>query len=190
MKENKMIIGLVGEKGGGKETFVSCLKELGRPVKHLRFSDILLDIVKQLEIPKEKVERWQLQDLAVALDKIFGKGSLTRAMKQRLQKYENELVILDGIRWRTDAEMLRELPNNLLVYVTADPKVRYERAKRRNEKAGEGEMSFDKFMGEERVETEIYIPEIGKTADAKIENNGTLEEFRQKVEEFYIFKTR
>lgn len=185
-----MVIGLVGEKGGGKETFVACLKELGRPVKHLRFSDILLDVVKQLEIPKQEVERWQLQELAVALDKIFGKGSITRAMKKRLQKYKSELVILDGIRWRTDAEMLRELPDNLLVYVTANPKIRYERAKKRKEKAGEGEISFELFMEEERAETEIYIPEIGKTADVMMENNGTLEEFRQKVEEFYIFKTR
>lgn len=186
-----MVIGLVGEKGGGKGTFAEIIKQIARGgVAHLRFSDILLDIAKTLNVPKEKVTREQLQELAQELDRIFGKGTLTRGMEKRIKENNDGLVIVDGIRWMTDLEMIKNLPDSLLVYVTANPESRWKRAKKRKEKAGEGELTFERFMAEEQAENEKYIPEIGKVADILIENNGTLEEFRQKVEEFYIFKTR
>jgi dephospho-CoA kinase len=186
-----MVIGLVGEKGGGKGTFAEIIKQIARGgVSHLRFSDILLDIAKLLDIPKEKITRGQLQELAQELDRIFGKGTLTKGMQKRIQENKGGLVIVDGIRWATDLEMIGNLPNSILVYVTANPELRWERVRKRKEKAGEGELTFERFMAEEQAENEKYIPEIGKVADVCIENNGTSEEFRQKVEEFYIFKTR
>ena len=36
-------------------------------------------------------------------------------------------------------------------------------------------------MAEEKSQAETPIPRLGKKADLKIENNGTLEEFKQKI---------
>lgn|SRR3989344_7326445 len=181
----KIVIGLVGEKGGGKETFVKSLKEIVPQVTHIRFSDLLLDIAAQLGIPKEKVERWQLQELAKELDRIFGKGTITRGIKAKLQKIDDGIIMLDGIRWQTDVEMLRSLPANLLVYITADVCLRYQRTKERKEKAGEATASFEQFLEEERAETEKYIFRIGTTADFVIQNDRGLEEFSKQVKTVY-----
>lgn len=62
--------------------------------------------------------------------------------------------------------------------------VRFERLKIRQEKVGEAK-TFEQFMKEEKAKNEIYIPRIGKKADFKIENNGTLEEFRQQVNKLF-----
>jgi len=184
------IIGLVGEKGGGKGTFVQVLKKFMPGLDHIRFSDVLLAIAAELGIPKEKVSREQLQKLAPALEKIFGKGCITNGVRARIKKSRSSTIVLDGIRWPSDLEMLRSFPNNTLVYVTADPQIRLQRTQKRKEKSGEDKTNLKKFLKEEKAETEKYIPEIGAKADYKLENNGPLEKFRRKVEVFYIFKTR
>ncbi|MBI4991794.1 MAG: AAA family ATPase [Candidatus Harrisonbacteria bacterium] len=184
------IIGLTGEKGGGKGTFAEILKEFLPGLEHIRFSDVLLGIAAELGIPKGEVSREQLQKLAPALEEIFGKGCITRGVKSRIQKSGDNTIVLDGIRWHSDLEMLRSLPNSTLVYITANPKVRFKRTKKRKEKSGEDKATLEKFLKEEQAETEKYIPEIGAQANYKIENNGSLEKFRRKVEVFYIFKTR
>ena len=72
-----------------------------------------------------------------------------------------------------------------MVYITADQPLRYERLKNRSEKVRETGLSFDQFMKEENIETEKLIPQLGEQADVKIENAGSLEDFKTKVEEFF-----
>lgn len=43
-------------------------------------------------------------------------------------------------------------------------------------------MTLKQFEREGRAETEVQIPEIGKTADFTLENSGTIDEFREKIE--------
>jgi dephospho-CoA kinase len=180
----KLIIGLVGEKGSGKETFGIILKELALPleVSRIRFSDLLKETLNLWDIP---ITRENLQNLAVLLDKGFGDGTLSHAIFQRISKINADIILLDGVRWETDVAMLNKFPNPLLVYVTADLKVRYERLKNRGEKTGEETTSFEQFLKEEGAENELLIPKIGAVSDAILENNGTLEEFREKVGAFY-----
>ena len=179
------IIGLVGEKGGGKGTFVQVLQKLApdKTIKTVRFSDTLSDGLEAFALPKT---RKNLQDMAVALIQFFGEGTLTNAVKQKVLAQEADIVVVDGIRWMSDHEMVDSIEGSLLVYITADVDIRYERMKARKEKAGESEASYEQFMSEEQAENEIYIPKIGKNADFTIENNGGIEEFEKKVEEFYV----
>ena len=44
-----------------------------------------------------------------------------------------------------------------------------------------GDNSFEKFMEMHQAEAELQIPDIGKNADIKIENNGSKEAFYQEV---------
>ena len=118
------------------------------------------------------------------MDENFGKGTLTNAIYERIKNDKKNIVIYDGIRWQTDVEMIRSFHKNILIYITANPKVRYERLKERKEKIGEENLTFEQFMKEEKAYTEIFISRIGKTADFKIENNYSIEKFKDKVKEF------
>ena len=128
-----------------------------------------------------------MQNLAIALDEKFGKGTLTRSVQKRLMETRGNIVIFDGVRWQSDVKMIRSFPNNVLVYVTADLKIRYNRAKKRNEKAGESTLSFEDFKKEELAATEICIGEIGKSADFTIVNNNNADEFDNLREQVRIF---
>lgn len=180
----KLVIGLVGEKGGGKGKCTELIKTLIQEgtVKSARFSDVLNDILTTLHI---SASRENLQKLVLNLKNAFGPDVLTNAVYHRMLNEQADIVILDGVRWSTDEQMLRKLPNNALVYITADANIRYERTKIRGEKAGEDKTTFEQFLKEEQVETELFIPQIGSRADVKINNNGSLEEYEKQVKDFY-----
>jgi dephospho-CoA kinase len=178
----KYLIGVVGENGAGKDTFTTFLTAAAAPLtvsKH-RFSDVLYETLNSWGI---ETSRSNLQNLAIIMNKQFGKGSLTRAARTRVGSDEADIVIIEGVRWKSDEPMIRTFVNNLLVYITAEPKIRYGRMKTRGEKVGEKNFSYEQFEKEERAETELEIPKIGAKADFKIENNGSLDEFRHKVED-------
>lgn len=178
----KIVIGLVGGKGSGKETFGNFLKGLlpQKQIDRIHFSDILVETLDFWGVPKT---RNNLQILAQHMEK-FGAGTLSSAIKKRVENSKAEIVIIDGIRWRSDLKMLKSFPKNLLVYITADLKIRYQRTKGRGEKAFEETSSFEQFLKEEKAKNEILIPKIGKNADYKIENNGSMEELKTKVKKF------
>ncbi len=181
---NKLIIGLVGEKGGGKGTFTKVLREVaqGREITHIVFRDVIQETLELWGIP---ATRQNLTKLAVSMTSTFGDSAVAHATLRKAENVESDIVIFDGIRWKGDVEGLRQLPNNILVYVTADPEIRYQRAKARKEKVGEESLAFEEFMKEEHLKTELLIPQIGKTADFTITNNGTFEEFKNQVKDFY-----
>lgn len=181
--DKKLIIGLVGEKGGGKGTFTKVLRSIapGRSITHIQFRDVIQETLELWGIP---ATRQNLTKLAVAMNSTF-EDAITHATLRKADNVKSDIVIFDGIRWQGNIEGLRKLPNNVLVYVTADPEIRYQRAKARKEKVGEESLTFEEFMKEEQLKTELLIPQIGKTADFTITNNGTPEEFKNQVKDFY-----
>lgn len=181
----KLVIGLVGEKRAGKETFTDLLKEFlpaGTILVRMRFSDIISEILDILGIPKT---RENMQRLPIALIREFGAGTITNAMKKRLTSAKMDLMIVDGVRRLTDAAMIKSIPESKLVYVTAGALVRYERAKNSNAKIGEESITFEKFLEQDQAEIEKEIPLIGAAADFGIQNEGSVEEFRRQVQKFY-----
>ena len=183
----KLVIGLVAKKLSGKETFgdmlQNCLLNSGYALNRHRFSDILNETADKWSISRD---RKNLQKLAKIMDDAFGKGTLTRAVFKRFKDDPAEIVIADGVRWESDEEMIRGLPagQSLLIYLTADPQVRYERSLKRK-RDGEEKKTFEEFMKEEQASTETSISAIGSRADFTIQNNGTPEKFKQKVEELF-----
>jgi len=96
-------------------------------------------------------------------------------MNQKIKGIKNGLIILNGIRYWEEFKMMKKLDGKIL-YITADQKIRWQRLKTRGEKKDDFS-SYKKFLKREKVKTEILIPKIGKKADLRIKNNGSLKDF-------------
>ncbi len=178
-----IVIGVIGEKGSGKETFGTLLAEIlpDKKVVGIATSNIL----------KQTLALWNLADirenytkLVVSMEQIFGAGSLAKANRKLIEGSDAQIVVVDGLRRYPEIDLIRSFPQNYLVYLTASPQVRFERIKNRRERENETAMSFDLFLQEENLETEQLIKEMAKGADYTIENNEGLEEFKSGIEKF------
>ncbi len=180
MSQNQIILGLIGEKGAGKETFVKILTESlsHKSIAHYHFSDILSKTLSLWNLP---LSRANMQILAISMVSSFGKYTLSNALKTIIKKDQSDIIIVDGVRWEADLEMLRSFPTNYLIYITANPKVRYQRIISRNEKEGEGNTTYQQFLNEEKSKTETSIKKISRQADITIENESTLDIFIKKI---------
>lgn len=178
MRKQSLIIGLVGESGSGKDTVAYHLRDVYGAV-FLRFSDPIKDILRMFyDRPSREDQAW----VAVQFKRRFGKDVFCRALDKKIPFIEG-IICLNGLRYREDLDYLRTFDQNILVYVTADQKLRWERTVGRGEKSDDV-VSFEEFVRmENSLETERDIPKIGEKADFTIRNEGTLEELMRKTEE-------
>lgn len=174
----KIIIGLVGELAAGKGMTVKYLeKKYGAASR--RFSTSLRDVLDRLHL---EINRKNMQDLSRILREHFGQNLLAKIIAEDAKSDNAAIVVIDGIRRPADIEYLIKLPEFRLAYITADIKTRYERLIKRGENADDNNKTFEQFARDHEAETEVLIPEIGKTAAYKIDNNGTLEELYKQVD--------
>ena len=176
---SKIIIGLVGSLASGKETTKKYLAEKYQ-AKDCRFSSILRDVLNRVAIP---VSRENLQKVSTILRANFGENLLAKAIARDAIKLDADIVVIDGVRRFTDIEHLKDLPNFVLVKIDADPKIRYERMKKRNENEGDDNKTYEQFLGDHNAEADRQIPEVMKGAKYVIDNSGTFPELYKKIDE-------
>ena len=176
---SKIILGLVGSLASGKETTKKYLAEK-YDAKDCRFSSILRDVLERITVPNS---RENLQKVSTVLRANFGENLLAKAIANDASKLDADVVVIDGVRRFTDIEHLKDLPNFILVKIDADPKIRYERMKLRNENAGDDKKTFEEFLKDHDSEADKQIPEVMKTAKYSINNDGTFEDFYKQIDE-------
>lgn len=171
MEENKrVVIGLVGETGSGKDTVARYLKT--RYNAHLlRFAD---PIKETLSLYFERFSKDDQQWLAMLLKERFGKDILGKALRPHIDAAEG-LVSINGLRFPEDLDFVKTFSPSFVLYVTAPQKLRWERAHTRGEKSDD-QRDFAYFQKLELVPTEVHIPEIGARADFTIVNDRGLDE--------------
>ncbi len=172
-----MIIGLVGEKLAGKDTTARYLMDK-YAAEHFRFTHILDSILEELDLP---ISRKNEIDLGLGLRKIFGEHVLVNALNKRVKEAWTKVIVVNGIRM--DEMDIVKSWGAKIIYITAPMELRFERYKARREKADDAEMDFKEFEQQEQGPTELGIPELGKKADFRIENTGSLEELYKKVDD-------
>jgi len=165
----QIVIGLVGEPGSGKDTVSKYLREK-YGAKEIRFSDPLADALKNFV---DDISREDFQWLSHVIRERFGQDIFAKALKKRMST-DDRIVIFNGVRFWENCDLVKSFPNSRMIYVTADQKMRWERAVSRMEKADDNS-SFEKFQELERYETEALIPKIGAEADFTIRNEKDLE---------------
>jgi dephospho-CoA kinase len=173
----KLLIGLSGSIGSGKGTIGEYLtRKYGAEGR--RFSDILVDLLKRLHISPE---RKTLQNMGALLRSKFGDDVLVQTLKKDLEATEANIVMVDGVRYPNEVEMLRTFEKSILIFVDAPSEIRFERVKKRGEK-GEGKIDYDEFLRAEERETESFLDEVEEMADYRIDNSGTFEDLYMQID--------
>ncbi|MFH1621413.1 MAG: AAA family ATPase [Patescibacteria group bacterium] len=173
----KYIIGLVGLLGSGKGTAAKILEER-YGAKVFRFSTILRDILDRLNIEKT---RDNLMTLSEVLRHGFGDDVLAYALENDAVSANEDLVVIDGIRRLGDLAALEPLPNFTLIAIDVPTDIRFERIKNRGENVGEKHLSREDFEKQEKLPTEITIPEVMARASVNIDNRGSLDDLMIKI---------
>jgi dephospho-CoA kinase len=172
------IVGVVGTPGSGKSYVMEYLKtHYGG--ESFRFSDFLSHVLTKMNIPQS---RENMIKLSVGLRNEFGEDLFSHAIAAEALRSEADLVLIDGFRRVGDLAAFRPMANFALIAVNADPKHRYERMKKRGEKASETEMTWEQFEAEEKAPTEVTIPETITYANHVIMNDGTKEELESQID--------
>jgi dephospho-CoA kinase len=188
----KLVIGIVGAPLAGKETCANMLEKLlvedGYSVSRHVFSEILRETLDLWGIPRGR-DNEQRMAIVMNAEIGFGDGALSRAMQHRIMNEDVDVTILDGVRWLGDEKMLRGLNDegvkSILIYIQAEPKVRYARLVARN-RAGESATTWEKFLEQEQTRTEKDIPDIGSRAEIVLDNNyDNIEHFHRDVNRVY-----
>ncbi len=166
----KVIIGLVGETGSGKDTVADYLEE-NYGAKLMRFSDPIKDT---LSIYFNQLSKEDQAWLYSVFKDRFGANILSRAMRKRIEDEEG-LVIVNGVRMPSDYEFIRSLGSDASVlYVTASEEIRWKRVTTRGEKSDD-HLPLEHFRMLDQKETEVHVQEIGAKADRIIRNEKDLQ---------------
>lgn len=172
----KIFLGVIGETGTGKGEFARYAQHEWVSVLHERYSTRVRELVRRWGIPETRAN---LQKIAMHLRSHFGDEILTKPILAAALHGREEYVVIEGIRLSGDIRDLRRLPGFKLVYVTAPVELCYQRSVVRSENVGDATKTFDEFKRDREAPTEIEIAELGAAADFRIENTGTLEQYRQ-----------
>lgn len=173
----RIIIGLVGETGSGKDTVANYLQEK-YGVRLMRFADPIKEV---LGILFEKFSKEDQQWLYLKLKERFGGAVLCNALRKKVENAEG-IIVINGMRMPEDYDFIKSFENSYILYITGDQKLRWQRVFNRGEKTDD-HVDFEKFQEIEKAETEVHIPEIGAKADFTIKNDRGLEHLLKETDE-------
>lgn len=168
------IIGLVGMPGCGKEEFVKIAME--KDISVIRMGDIVRDEVRKKEL---KLIDKNVGALADRERKRFGYGIWA---ERTIPHIKYETTIIDGIRGIEEVSVFKKKYGKafLLVGIDASFETRYRRIRKRKRK--DDRLSRKQFKRRDEREESWGIMEAMKMSDYTIKNEGTLKEFRKRVE--------
>lgn len=173
-----MVIGLAGPKLSGKGTAAAYFAN-NQNAQIYSMSGILTDITRRLHLSGTRAN---LITLASSLRAVFGVDILARVLKEDIRAAQDEIAVIDGIRYMEELRQFQQLKNFHLFYIDTPLKERYKRAQKRGEKVGEKEMSFMQFQEEEQAVTEQQITALQKYASVCLQNIDTIDTFYRGLE--------
>jgi dephospho-CoA kinase len=175
---SKIVLGFVGKLASGKavcQKYISDKQNAGSA----KFSTSLRDILNRLYLP---ISRKNMQNLSLDLRTRFGGDILAKVIAEDVKNNPHEIVVIDGVRRLNDISSLKDLPNFHLISIDANPEIRYERMKLRNENEGDADKTFAEFEEDNKREAELQIPEVMAVANFHLDNDSTIEQLYTQVD--------
>lgn len=184
MRENNIIIGITGAFGSGKTTAAGFFEKKG--FRRITLAELLEEEARKRGIVK--ITRKILQDIGNQWREKYGTGILAKKALALLEKVHAEKAVVEGIRNTGEIEELRRSSKFSLIAIVSDKKVRFERLKKLKRREKLTRELFNKLdkrdAGVGQKETGLQVNACIKKAEVFIENNGSLEEFKEKLEKF------
>ncbi|HEC75642.1 MAG TPA: flagellar hook-basal body complex protein FliE [Thermoplasmatales archaeon] len=168
-------IAFTGLPGAGKTEAVNIAKELG--IKVVSMGDEVRNetMLRGLELNDRNVGR-----IANEMREKYGKDIWAKKCLEKIEN--NEIVVIDGIRNIEEVETFRKaIKNFVLVAIHASPSIRYERLMKRQRE--DDSTKIEDLKKRERRELAWGIGNVIAMADIVVINEGSLEEFREKIKE-------
>ncbi|HEU5005048.1 MAG TPA: AAA family ATPase [Candidatus Saccharimonadales bacterium] len=148
MRKPLQLIGISGTNGSGKDTLGQILAE-DYDWLFVSVSDLLRDEARRRNLP---IERQNLRKISAEWRREFGLGILmdkaVEVFKATDGKYAG--LVISNLRNAGEADEIHQLGGKV-VWVDADPKLRYQRVSSRSRSA-EDQKTFDQFLKEEEDE--------------------------------------
>ncbi len=168
-----MIIGIAGSYGAGKGAVVDYLK--GRGFRHYSASGFITEEVEKRGLP---INRDSMIAVANDLRAEHGPSFIIDSLYKRAEEFGGDAII-ESLRAVAEAKRIKEL-GGIVLGVDAEPKLRYERSVSRG--SAKDNVTYEKWQEQEKSESNNDDPtkqNIWQTldeADYRIENNGSLED--------------
>ncbi|HYC34316.1 MAG TPA: AAA family ATPase [Candidatus Paceibacterota bacterium] len=174
----KQILAIIGGVGSGKDVAAEYISQkLNIPA--FQMSQPLKDMAKEQGI---EPTRENLIDLGSKLARELGEGSLSKMILPKIET----MGIISGIRIMGEINYLKNNADLTILSIEADSKIRFQRSLDRN-KLGEAK-TYEEFVQNEVNENSAprvqRLFECMKLADYRIDNNGDIDEFYKKIDEF------
>ncbi|MBN2112110.1 AAA family ATPase [Candidatus Woesearchaeota archaeon] len=171
------IIAITGMPGSGKKIIRQEIEKKGIPVFVMRH-------VVEDDLRAKGVEptNTSLREYATKLRKEHGLDIVAKRSLEIVRKMGVHVVVLDGIRGDAEIHFLKSQPDIdfILIAAIASKETRFERLKQRGL---EWDMKTkEEFEYREKKELGWGLGAAIELADYKIENEGTVEEFRKNIE--------
>lgn len=178
MKEDIKFIGLTGTNGSGKGEAAAFFQNRG--FAYFSLSDLIRE-----ELLKEGLEPTR-DNLIKKGNSLRTEGGADVLARMVLRKVKGKAVI-DSIRNPDEVGFLKREKNFILLAIDAPVEIRYERVKRRGR--DESVETLRAFMEKEAEEMTRdpkgqQLQTCMEMADFRVINEGSLEEFRDKLEKF------
>jgi dephospho-CoA kinase len=175
----KIIVGFTGPIASGKDASKKYLEEKYRG-KSFRFSTVMREILSRLSL---EINRKNLSDVSRCLRETFGEDLFAKTMAKDVMADPANVIIVDGIRRLADIAYLKDVPGFNLISIDADPKIRHARLINRGENADDSRKTFEQFLADHQLETELSIPAVMAEANFKINNDGNFDDLHRQIDE-------
>lgn len=174
MKE-KIVVGVAGMPGSGKATVKEIVQEMGYSV--VVMGDAIREEAKRRKL---KPTPENLGQLMLKLRKAEGQTVVARRCVPKIERAEEKVVIVDGIRSLHEVnEFKKRFPNFFLIAIHASPETRFQRLFQR--KRSDDPNSWETFMERDLRELSVGLGNAIATADYMLINEGTKVQLKIKV---------
>lgn len=129
--------------------------------------------------------REHAQALALFLVNAYGQDTICRSVQRQIEGVDKP-VIVDSVRRLGDIECLAEVAPLHVLYLDAPQDTRYAWFCKRGKGSGDATLSREEFNRRDTAATETTLPDLKARASVVVLNNGTREEFDQKIEEALV----
>lgn len=177
------LIGVAGTDGSGKDSLAQMLEER-HGWRFISVTDILRDEARNRGI---RLGRDTLREISAQWRREHGLGVL---VDKALDQYEGDGsgLVIASLRNPGEADIVHQ-NGGTVVWVDADPKVRYQRTQSRK-RGTEDEVSFEEFLSEEKAQSQysgdkatLSLSAVKDKADVFLENNGSdIDEFKNEAD--------